>query len=416
MGKLTAQEIKNVKPGSGQQKLTDGGGMYLLITKTGKYWRYDYRYLKKRKTLALGVYPQVTLKEARERHHQARKKVTDGIDPGHLRKINKSAKFEAAENSFGKLAWEWFSRQNWTEGHARTVRGRLDNDIMPWLSDMPVNEITAQEVLTVCRRVESRGAIESAHRIKTICSQVFRYCVASGLIESDPCRDLRKALTSPTHKNMATITDPVKVGGLMRAIDSYEGHLVTRAALQLAPLVFVRPGELRQAEWSEFNFDQAIWKIPAEKMKMKQIHLVPLSQQAIEIINDIKPLTGTGRYLFPSIRSTVRPMSNNTILAALRRMDYPKEDMTGHGFRGMASTLLHELGWKSKLVERQLAHTDKNSVRAAYNQAEYLPERIKMMQVWADYLDGLKAGGQVINIKKKHNAFPGIGSELQSGP
>jgi len=401
MSKLTAQEIKNVKPGSRQQKLSDGGGMYLLVTKSGKYWRYDYRYFKKRKTLALGVYPEVSLKKARERHHEARKKLSDGIDPGHLRKVYKAAKFQAAENSFGKLAWDWFSRQNWTEGHARTVRGRLDNDIIPWLGDLPVNEITAQEVLAVCRRVESRGAIESAHRVKTICSQVFRYCVASGLIESDPCRDLKKALTPTVSKNMATITDPVKVGALMRAIEAYEGHLVTRLALQLAPLVFVRPGELRHAEWSEIDFDKVLWKIPAEKMKMKQIHLVPLSQQAIQIISDIKPLTGSGRYLFPSIRSTVRAMSNNTILAALRRMGYPKDEMTGHGFRGMASTLLHELGWESKLVERQLAHTDKNSVRAAYNHAEYLPERTKMMQAWADYLDGLKAGGEIINLKRK---------------
>lgn len=401
MGKLTAQEIKNVKPGPKQQKLTDGEGMYLLVTKTGKYWRYDYRYLKKRKTLALGVYPQVTLKEARAIHFEARKKLANGIDPSQLRKINKVNKFQLAENSFGKLAWEWFAKQNWTDGHARTVKGRLDNDIIPWIGDRPVNEITAQEVLGVCRRVEGRGAIESAHRMKTICSQVFRYCVASGLIESDPCRDLRKALTPTIPKNMATLTDPKAVGGLMRAISDYEGHPVTRAALQLAPLVFVRPGELRQAEWSEVDFEKALWKIPAEKMKMKQIHLVPLSRQAMDIINGIKPLTGTGRYLFPSIRTTVRPMSNNTILAALRRMGYAKEEMTGHGFRGMASTLLHELGWDSKLIERQLAHSDKNSVRAAYNHADYLPQREKMMQAWADYLDCLKQGGEVINLKRK---------------
>jgi len=401
MEKLKDIQVKNSKFNHKSFKLSDGGGLYLLVNKAGKYWRYDYRYLKKRKTLALGVYPEITLKKARKEHKKGREILADGIDPAYLRKAKKNDKFEAAENNFVKFAWEWFDRQKWTEGHRRTVRGRLENDIIGDLGHRPVNEITAQEVLTVCRRVESRGAIESAHRVKTICSQVFRYCVASGLIESDPCRDLTKALTPTEAKNMATITDPVKVGGLMRAIEGYEGHLVTRLALQLAPLTFVRPGELRHAEWSEIDFDRALWKIPAEKMKMKQIHLVPLSQQAIQIISDIKPRTGAGRYLFPSIRSTVRAMSNNTILAALRRMGYPKDEMTGHGFRGMASTLLHELGWESKLVERQLAHTDKNSVRAAYNHAEYLLERTKMMQFWADYLDGLKTGGEVVPFKRK---------------
>ncbi|MCP4023370.1 MAG: tyrosine-type recombinase/integrase [Desulfobacteraceae bacterium] len=400
MENLTALQVKTANPGPKQYKLTDGKGLYLLVTKTGKYWRYDYRYLNKRKTLALGVYPDVSLKKARERHRDARKLLTDDIDPGHFKKVTKAARYQAAENSFGKFAWEWFAKQQWTEGHRRTVRGRLNNDIIPWLGDRPVIEITAQEVLVVCRRVENRGAIESAHRIKTICSQVFRYCVASGIVESDPCRDLAKALTPAVPKNMATITDPVRVGELMRAIEGYGGHSVTRAALQLAPLVFVRPGELRHAEWSEFDFDQAVWKIPSEKMKMRQPHLVPLSKQAVEILKDIKLLTGDRRYVFPSARTTVRPMSNNAILAALRRMGYPKEEITGHGFRGMASTLLHELGWDSKLIERQLAHSDKNTVRAAYNHAEYLPERIKMMQAWADYLDGLKAGGDVIHLKR----------------
>lgn len=401
MGNLTAQEVKNAKSSSKPYKMTDGGGMYLFITKTGKYWRYDYRFFKKRKTLALGVYPEISLKQARELHHKARNNVSNGIDPAHLRKINKNARFQAAENCFEALAWEWFGKQNWTEGHARTVKGRLDRHILPWIGKLPIKDITAQEVLGVCRRVEDKGAIESAHRVKTICSQVFRYCVASGLCESDPCRDLRKALTPANPRNMPTITDPMKVGELMRAIDGYGGNHVTRAALKLAPLLFVRPGELRQAEWSEIDLDQAIWKIPSEKMKMKQTHLIPLAKQALEIICDIKPLTGDGRYLFPSIRSTARPMSDNTILSSLRRLGYSKEELTGHGFRGMASTLLNELGWESKLIERQLAHSDKNTVRAAYNHAEYLPERIRMMQAWADYLDGLKSGCRILHFKKK---------------
>ncbi len=401
MHKLKSLEIKKANVESKQFKLTDGGSMYLLVTKTGKYWRYDYRYLKKRKTLALGVYPEITLKDARARHLEARRQLAEGIDPSYFRKLNKEQKIQASENSFGKFAWEWFSKQKWTEGHARTVKGRLNKNIIPYLGDRPLSDITAKEILIICRRVENRGAIETAHRVKTICSQIFRYCVASGLIESDPCRDLTKALIPATPKHMATITDPIKVGGLMRSIDDYEGHQVTRSALQFAPLVFVRPGELRHAEWEEINFDNAIWKIPAKKMKMKRIHLVPLASQAIEIIKDLKALTGRGQYLFPSIRSAKRPMSDNTILSALRRMGYVKEEMTGHGFRSMASTLLNELGWESKLIERQLAHQDKNSVRAAYNHAEYLPERKKMMQSWADYLDRLKAGGEVIGFMRK---------------
>ena len=400
MEKLKNIQVKNSKFTDKPFKLSDGGGLYLLVNTVGKYWRYDYRYLKKRKTLALGVYPGITLKNARKEHKKAREILAGGIDPGHLRKLKKIDELEAAENSFAKLAWEWFDKQKWTEGHRRTVKGRLNNDVIPWIGNRPVKEITAREVLTVCQRVVQRGAIESAHRVKTICSQVFRYCVAAGIIDSDPCRDLSKALTPADPKHMATITDPVKVGGLMRAIEGYEGTSITRAGLQLAPLVFVRPGELRHAEWSEFDLEKAIWKIPANKMKMKQIHLVPLSNQALKIIKDIKPLTGNGRYLFPSVRTTDRPMSNNTILAALRRMGYSKEEITGHGFRGMASTLLHEQNWNTKLIERQLAHSDKNSARAAYNHAEYMPERVKMMQAWADYLDGLKHGGEVINLKR----------------
>jgi integrase len=390
MGKLTAIKIKNAKPGTKNYKMADGGGLYMLVTKTGRYWRYDYRYLNKRKTLSLGVYPDISLKDAREKHANARKMLADEIDPAEHRKRMKAARFAAADNSFEKLAWDWFGKQNWTKGHARTVKGRLNNNILPWIGDRPVSEITAQDVLTVCRRVESRGAIETAHRVKTICSQVFRYCVAAGLVESDPCRDLAKALTPVSPKHMATILEPKKIGELMRAIEGYEGHQITRSALQLAPLVFVRPGELRHAEWSEFDLDQGQWRLPAEKMKMRQAHIVPLSRQALELIRDIQPLTGQGYYVFPSLRSNYRPMSENTVNGALRRLGYAKDEITGHGFRSMASTRLHEMGWPSHLIERQLAHRDGNTVKAAYNHAEYMPERIKMMQEWADYLDRLK--------------------------
>jgi integrase len=390
MSKLIASQVKGAIPSKKPYKLSDGGGLYLLINKAGKYWRFDYRFVKKRKTLALGVYPEVSLKKARIKHSEAKSILADGNDPSFLRRMNKETIHYFAENSFEKLANDWFSKQNWTEGHARTVRSRMDNYILPWIGKMAIKDISAPDVLSICRRVESRGTIETAHRIKSICSQVLRYCVVVGLIESDPCRDLAGALIPSSPKHMSAITEPKKIGGLLRAIDSYEGHLITKSALSFAPLVFVRPGELRHAEWSEFDLDGCQWKIPAEKMKMKTTHIVPLSQQAMIVLEDIKPLTGHGRFVFPSLRSESRPMSENTVNAALRRLGYSKEEMTGHGFRSMASTNLHELGWESNVIETQLAHQERNSVKAAYNYAEYLNERRKMMQFWADYLDKLK--------------------------
>lgn len=401
MGKLTATQIKNAKPESKQYKLTDGNGLYLLVKKSGKYWRYDYRFLKKRKTLALGVYPEISLKVARQKHADARKLLDQEIDPAQHRKITKAIKLEEAANSFGTLAAEWLAKQTWTQGHRRTVESRLNRDILPYLSDKPVVDITAKEVLVICRRVESRGAIESAHRIKTIIGQVMRYCVSLELVDGDPTRDLKGALTPTTSKNMSAITKPEDVGGLMRSIETYEGTSITRAALKLAAFTFVRPGELRHAEWSEFDFERNVWIIPEEKMKGRIKHMVPLSRQALEVITELKPKTGAGRYVFPSPRTALRPMSENAVLSALRRMGYEKSEMTGHGFRAMASTNLYELGWKSELVEKQLAHKDPNEVRASYNHAKYLDERTEMMQAWADYLDRLKAGGEIVNFKKR---------------
>jgi integrase len=407
MGNLTAQQVKNAElepNGKGkiptQKKISDGGGLILLINKTGKYWRYQYRFLKKQKTLALGVYPEISLKVARERHQEARNLLNKGIDPNRHRQITKAISIEAAENSFGALASEWAAKQNWTQGHGRTVQSRLDRDVLPFLRDKSVKEITAKEILDICRRVEARGAIESAHRIKTIISQVMRYCVALDLIDSDPARDLKGALTSVKPKNMAAIKNRDDIGPLMRSIDDYKGTAITRAALKLAALTFVRPGELRHAEWSEIDFDRKLWIIPPEKMKGRIKHIVPLCKQAMEIINDLYLKSGAGRYLFPSPRTTTRPMSENAVLSALRRMGYTKEEMTGHGFRSMASTNLYELGWKSELVEMQLAHKDPNEVRAAYNHAKYLDERIDMMQAWADYLDNCREDGKVIPLKR----------------
>ena len=246
------------------------------------------------------------------------------------------------------------------------------------------------------RRIENRGAVETAHRIKQICGQVFRYAIATGRADRDPSNDLRGALPPTRPKGMATITEPIQVGQLLDAIEGYTGHLITRCALQFAPLVFVRPGELRQAEWAEIDIERAEWKIPAAKMKMRTTHIVPLATQAIEILLEIAPLTGAGKYVFPSMRTGDRPMSNNTVLAALRRMGYAKEEMSGHGFRSMASTILHEQGWPTELIEKQLAHAERSKVKAAYNHAQYLPERQRMMQAWADYLDALKTVEKII--------------------
>lgn len=389
---LTDTAIRNAKAKKKPYKLSDEKGLYLLVNKAGKYFRFDYRYAGKRKTIALGVYPDVKLADAREKRDDSRRLLQNYVDPAQYRKETKAMQKEQAVNSFEAVAQEWFTKNKhiWTEGHSKTIIRRLELNIFPWLGTRPVAAITAPELLAALRRIESRGALETAHRVKQICGQVLRYAIATGRAERDPSADLRGALPPTKSKQMATIIDPKKIGELLRAIDGYEGHLITKCALRLAPLVFVRPGELRQAEWSEINYEQAEWKIPAEKMKMGFPHIVPLATQAVELLKEIEPLTGRGRYVFPSLRTTERPMSNNTVLAALRRLGYAKEEMSSHGFRAMASTVLHEQGWLSDIIERQLAHTERNSIKAAYNHAQHLPERRKMMKAWADYLDKLK--------------------------
>jgi len=389
---LTDTAIRNAKFKEKPYKLTDGRGLYLLVNKAGKYFRFDYRFQEKRKTLALGVYPNIKLQKAREKHEDARRLIRDGIDPSQYKKELKNYRHEQALNNFESVSRKWFAKykNTWTEGHARTIIRRLELNIFPWLGERSISAITASELLSALRRIEDRGAIETAHRVKQICGQVFRYAIATGRAERDISVDLRGALPPTKPKHMATITDPKQVGDLLRAIDGYEGHIITKVALKLAPLVFVRPGELRHAEWAEIDLDKAEWRIPAKKMKMKDPHIVPLSTQAVEILNEIQPITGKGWYVFPSVRTNSRPMSENTILAALRRMGYTKEEMSSHGFRALASTILHEQGWQSDIIERQLAHAERNSIKAAYNHAQHLPERRKMMQAWADYLDKLK--------------------------
>jgi len=403
---LTAIEASKARATDKPQKLADGGGLYLLIHPNGsKYWRLDYRFAGKRKTLAVGVYPDVTLSDARERREAARKVLANGADPSAVKKAQKAAVVALAENSFEIVAREWLSKfsKNWKESHTRTTTLRLVNDVFPWLGARPIGEIDAPELLTVLRRIESRGALEAAHRVSAICGQVFRYAIATGRAQRDPAADLRGSLPPHRGKHLAAITEPVQIGKLMRDIEGYRGSFTVRCALRLAPMVFVRPIELSRAEWAEIDLDKAEWRIPADKMKMKALHIVPLSTQALAILRELHPLTGSGHYLFPNVRTSTLSMAGNTILAAIRSMGYTSAEMTAHGFRHMASTLLNEQGFNADAIERQLAHKA-SGVRATYNAAEYLPERRRMMQYWADYLDGLKSGADVIAIHKGKTA------------
>ena len=398
---LTDAKIRTMKPAKKPQKLFDGGGLFLLVTPTGgKLWRLKYRFGGIEKLLAIGAYPQISLAEARQKRDQASALMLNGVDPGDTKKAQKAAGNQEAE-TFEVIAREWHTKfsASWAASHGNKIIRRLELYVFPWLGNRPIKSITAPDLLTVLRRIEAKGTLETAHRTQQNCGQVFRYAVATGRAERDPSGDLRGAIPPSAGKHFASITDPKEIAGLLRSIDDYRGSIVTRCALQLAPLVFARPGELRHAEWSEINLETAEWRIPAEKMKAGVLHIVPLSRQALDVLREIHPLTGNGRYVFPSPRTDSRPMSANAILSALRRMGFAKDEMSGHGFRSMASTLLNEQGWNRDAIERQLAHAERNSVRAAYNYAEFMPERKKMMQAWADYLDAIKAGAKIIPMR-----------------
>lgn len=401
---LTDFKVKSAKAKEKPYKLTDGQGLYLLVTpQGGKLWRFKYRFNNKEKGRAFGTYPEISLADAREKRDAARKQVANGIDPSEVRKAEKKTVQAVTENSFEVVAREWHEKfkQTWSKTHADTTIRRIELNVFPWLGARPIGEIKPPDLLAVLRRIESRGAQETAHRVKTICGQIFRYAVATGRAERDPAADLKGALPPAPKTHLAAVTDPKAVADLLRAIDVYQGSFVTKCALQLAPLVFVRPGELRQAQWTEINLETEEWNIPAERMKMKQAHLVPLSQQAVKILREIKPLTGRSPYVFPSLRSSARPMSSNAILAALRRMGYTKDEMTGHGFRAMARTILDEvLHIRPDFIEHQLAHAVRDPNGRAYNRTAHLEERKKMMQQWSDYLDGLKAGAKVLPFAK----------------
>ena len=397
---LSNTSIRTAKPDIKPRKLYDERGLFLLISpKGGKWWRLKYRFDGKEKLLSLGVYPDVSLKQARERRDDARKLIADGVNPSENRKATKSARADRAGNSFEVLAREWFSKysKNWGDDHCQRVMRRLERDIFPWIGKTPVSQVIAPELLKVLQRIENRGALETAHRALGDCGEIMRYAIATGRAEHDISGDLRGALPPSRGKHLAAVTDPAQVAEMLRAMDGYKGTLMVRCALRLAPLVFVRPGELRKAEWKDIDLDKAEWRFIVTKTGTQ--HIVPLSRQAVETLQELYPLTGEGSYVFPSVRTSERPMSDNTILAALRRMGIAKDEMTGHGFRAMARTILDEvLGVRPDFIEHQLAHAVRDPNGRAYNRTAHLPERKEMMQQWADYLDNLKAGVDVIPI------------------
>jgi integrase len=391
---LSDTAIRNAKPGERPFKLSDERGLFLLVTPNGgKWWRFKYRFNGKEKQLSFGTYPDVGLKEARNRRDEARKQVASGIDPSENRKAQKSARADRAANSFEVVAREWFAKYSptWAKDHGNRIIRRFERDIFPWIGGRPIAEVTAPELLTTVRRIEERGALETAHRALANCGQVFRYAIATGRAERDPSGDLRGALPPVKGEHFAATTEPKRVGEILQALDGYRGTLTVRCALRLAPLVFVRPGELRKAEWADIDLDAGEWRYTVTKTNTP--HIVPLSRQALAILRELHPLTGYARFVFPGARSNRRPMSDNTILAAMRRMGIGKEEMSGHGFRAVARTILDEvLGVRADYIEHQLAHSVRDPNGRAYNRTAHLPERREMMQQWADYLDTLKTG------------------------
>lgn len=400
---LTDTAIRNAKPGAKPAKLFDERGLFLIVTPAGgKWWRFRYKFDDKEKLLSLGVYPDVGLKDARQRRDDVRKLLADGIDPGENRKAMKAVKQDRAANSFEVVAREWYAKHapNWVEHHGDRIIRRLERDIFPWIGGRPIADVNAPELLAAVRRIESRGALETAHRALGNCGQVFRYAIATGRAMRDPSRDLRGALPPVKGEHFAAVTEPIQAAKLMRTLDGYQGTLTVACALRLAPLVFVRPGELRNAEWVDIDLDTAEWRYHVTKTDSD--HIVPLAMQAVAILQELHALTGTGRFVFPGARSNGRPMSDNAILAAMRRMGISKDEMSGHGFRAMARTILDEvMGVRPDLIEHQLAHAVKDPNGRAYNRTAHLPERKKMMQQWADYLDKLKSEAEVIPIPQR---------------
>lgn len=412
---LTDTAVRNAKPAAKPYRMPDAGGLFLMVTpatdtqsKGGKRWRYKYRFGGKEKLLALGTYPDTSLAGAREKHAAARRLLAAGIDPSADRRDAKRQRVAAqqvAADTFEAVTRAWMdtpAQNGLAEVTVNKNRWLFETFLFPEIGHLPLTAITSRVLLDALRKIETAGKQETARRAKIKAGQVFRYAILEGKIDTDPTNALRGAIKRVKHTHHAAITDPAKIGKLLRDIDGFTGQPVTLAALKLAPLVFVRPGELRAAEWAEFDLDGALWRIPGARMKMKVDHLVPLSEQAVAILRELHLLTGSGRYVFPSLRGASRHMSENTINVALRSLGYDGDTMTGHGFRAMASSRLNELGWDERAIERQLAHAEPNEVKGAYNYAaKYLGDRKRMMQAWADYLDGLRAGGQLIAFKSR---------------
>lgn len=405
--KLKDTTIQNAKPRDKAYRLFDGEGLYIEVTPTGaKYWRLKYRFGGKEKRISLGVYyddskhlKHVSLKEARRQRYDLKEVLHSGKDPSEDRRQEKLSEKIGVDNSFKAIAEEWLEKQKhtWSEGHTVRVKRFVDKYLVPHLGKRPIKEITPPELLQVLRRKESEGKRDTAQRVKQTAGKIFRYAVATGRADRDPSQDLKGALAQPIETHFAAITEPKKVAQLLNAIDGYEGTLVVEIALKLSPLLFCRPGELRHMEWSEIDWEQERWEIPASKMKMKEPHIVPLCTQAIDMLRQLEPLTSRGKYVFPSARGNSRPMSEAAVRAALRTLGYTNEQMTPHGFRAMARTLLDEiLGYRIEWIEHQLAHAVKDANGRAYNRTTHIEHRKEMMQSWADYLDSLKSGDNII--------------------
>jgi integrase len=403
--KLTDIEIRKAKPKTRPYKLSDSNGLHLLVTAQSKLWRYAYRFGGKQKTLAIGAYPVLSLNDARAKHIEAKRQLLDGIDPSSAKRAAKQTTHAISANSFEVIAREWHATHMTikTTGHAKKVLDRLENDVFAFIGNVTIENIEAPDVLAVLRKIEQRGAIDLAHMTKQVIGQVFRYAIATGKAIRNPAPDLTGALKSKTVTHYAAITEPNEIAELLRAIENYTGNILTKSALQLACHVMLRPVELRAAEWCEIDLERKEWRIPASKMKKRLDHVVPLSRQVVEIFEQLKPVTGHKRFVFPNVRTPNSPMSENAISGALKRLGFG-DTMTAHGFRSMASTRLNESNlFSCDVIERQLAHNDKNAVRAAYNRAQYLPERIKMMQWWSNYLDSLRENSNIVMFQQAKN-------------
>lgn len=404
MPPLTDLALKRAKPTDKNQRLYDTGGLYLEISPAGgRWWRMKYRRptTGKENRLAFGVYPTVSLARARERRDEARRLLADGIDPGQQRKAAAAARAGVMANTFKPIALEWLAGREWAAGYRVKVEAWFENDIFPWIGSRPIRDLTASDFLALAQRMEKRGAIESGHRLMQNCGQVMRYAIATQRADRNPVADLKGALKPKPKRHYAALTTPDELAPLLRAIGGFTGRLPTRIALQLAPMVFTRPGELRMAEWQEIDLASATWTIPPMRMKMRKAHIVPLATQALALLTEIQPLTGNGRYVFPGRNSNKRPLSENTVNAALRRLGYSGDEMTGHGFRAAARTILDEvLGFRPDIIEHQLAHEVSDPNGRAYNRTAHLPDRRKMMQAWADYLDELAKRAAGENVRR----------------